>query len=54
MVACNKMYIPLKASQPDIETSNHIIQLIKYKVFDTHKHSKRAKIDFFHFIRIKN
>lgn len=29
MVACNKMYIPLKASQPDIETSNHIIQLIK-------------------------
>ena len=29
MVACNKMYIPLKASQPDIETSNHIVQLIK-------------------------
>ena len=29
MVACNKMYIPLKASQPDIETTNHIIQLIK-------------------------
>ena len=29
MVACDKMYIPLKASQPDIETSHHIIQLIK-------------------------
>jgi chromosome partitioning protein len=29
MVACHKMYIPLKASQPDIETSHHIIQLVK-------------------------
>lgn len=29
MVACNKMYIPLKASQPDIETINHILKIIK-------------------------
>ncbi|RYE05304.1 MAG: cobyrinic acid ac-diamide synthase [Rickettsiaceae bacterium] len=29
MVACNKMYIPLKASQPDIETSKHMSQLVK-------------------------
>lgn len=29
MVACNKMYIPLKASQPDLETSKHMTQLIK-------------------------
>lgn len=29
MVACHKMYIPLRASQPDIETSKHITQLIK-------------------------
>jgi chromosome partitioning protein len=29
MVACEKMYIPLKASQPDLETSKHMTQLIK-------------------------
>lgn len=29
MVACDKIYIPLKASQPDIETSKHMSQLVK-------------------------
>lgn len=29
MVACHKIYIPLKASQPDIETSKHMSQLVK-------------------------
>lgn len=29
MVACHKMYIPLKASQPDLETSKHMSQLVK-------------------------
>lgn len=29
MVAANRMYIPLKASQPDLETSKHISQLVK-------------------------
>lgn len=29
MVVCNKLYIPLKASQPDIETSHHMARLIK-------------------------
>lgn len=29
MVACNKLYIPLKASQPDIETTKHMSKLVK-------------------------
>jgi len=29
MVVCDKIYIPLKASQPDLETSKHMSQLIK-------------------------
>lgn len=29
MVACDKIYIPLKASQPDIETAIHMVKLIK-------------------------
>lgn len=29
MVACHKMYIPLKASQPDIETTKHMSKLVK-------------------------
>lgn len=29
LVACHKIYIPLKASQPDIETSRHMSQLVK-------------------------
>ena len=29
MVACQKLYIPLKASQPDIETTKHMSKLVK-------------------------
>ena len=29
LVACHKVYIPLKASQPDIETTRHMSQLVK-------------------------
>lgn len=28
MVACDKIYIPLKASQPDLETTKHMLQLV--------------------------
>jgi cellulose biosynthesis protein BcsQ len=43
MVACHKMYIPLKASQPDIETSHHIIQLVKLAKTNT-EHYKLVKM----------
>ena len=29
MVGCDKMYMPLKASQPDLETSKHMLHLVK-------------------------
>ncbi|WP_241085982.1 division plane positioning ATPase MipZ [Candidatus Vondammii sp. HM_W22] len=29
MVACDKLYVPLRASQPDIETTVHVSELVK-------------------------
>jgi chromosome partitioning protein len=37
MVACEKMYIPLKASQPDLDTTKHMTQLIKLAKSLSHK-----------------
>ena len=37
MVACEKMYIPLKASQPDLDTTKHMTQLIKLAKSLNHK-----------------